>query len=134
MPAIYIELASHCSPYGLHENMYPAGLTCRVGGRPDGGKDPICPLWRGLATHDSMILGPQKEVIKFYNRLKDQFSSIGLEMRDDKCQVFSPVGIQNWNLNIPIKQDVLIILGSLVGSLSFIKNTFAKQVNFAKSF
>ena len=31
--------------------MYPAGLTCLVSGRPDGGKDPTCPLWRGIATH-----------------------------------------------------------------------------------
>ncbi len=28
--------------------MYPAGLTCRVGGRPDGGKDPTWPLWRNI--------------------------------------------------------------------------------------
>ena len=31
--------------------MHPAGLTCRVGGRPDGCKDPTCPLWRGIKTH-----------------------------------------------------------------------------------
>ena len=81
-----------------------------------------------------MILGPQEEVIKCCNRLKDQFSSIGLEMREDKCEVFSSVGIQNWDLNIPIKQDGLIILASPVRSLSFTKNTCAKQVNSAKSF
>ena len=33
--------------------MYPAGLTCRVGGRPDGGTDPTCPLWRDIATHNN---------------------------------------------------------------------------------
>ena len=36
---------------------------------------------------NSMILGRQEEVIKCCNRLKDQFSSIGLEMREDKCEV-----------------------------------------------
>ena len=36
--------------------MYPAGLTCRVGGRPDGGKDPTCPLWRGITTHNNIII------------------------------------------------------------------------------
>ena len=33
--------------------MYPAGLTCRVGGHPGGGKDPTCPLWRGITTHNN---------------------------------------------------------------------------------
>ena len=32
--------------------MYPAELTCRVGGRPDGGKDPTCSLWKGITTHN----------------------------------------------------------------------------------
>ena len=38
--------------------MYPAGLTCRVGGRPDGGKDLTCPLWRGITTHNSNVALP----------------------------------------------------------------------------
>ena len=38
--------------------MYPAGLTCRAGGRPDGGKDPTCPLWRGIATHTTVLMSP----------------------------------------------------------------------------
>ena len=33
--------------------MYPAGFTCQVSGRPDGGKDPTCPLWRGITTHNN---------------------------------------------------------------------------------
>ena len=41
MPAIYMELASHGSPCGLHINMYLAGLTFRVGGHPDGVKTPL---------------------------------------------------------------------------------------------
>ena len=32
--------------------MYPAGLPCRVGGRPDGVNNPTCPLWRGITTHN----------------------------------------------------------------------------------
>ena len=32
--------------------MYPTGLTCRVGGHPDGSKDPTSPLWRGITTHN----------------------------------------------------------------------------------
>ena len=32
--------------------MYPAGLTYRVGGCPDGGKDLTCSSWRGIATHN----------------------------------------------------------------------------------
>ena len=35
--------------------MYSAGLTCPVGGRPGGGKDPTCPSWRGIATHNSLV-------------------------------------------------------------------------------
>ena len=33
--------------------MYPAGLTCLVDGRPDRGKDPTCPSWRGITTHNT---------------------------------------------------------------------------------
>ena len=36
--------------------MYSTGLTHRVGGCPDGGKDPTCPLWRGITTHIIILL------------------------------------------------------------------------------
>ena len=45
--------------------MYPAGLTCRVGGRPDGGKDPTCPLWRGITTY--IIKNDGSEGSVYYN-------------------------------------------------------------------
>ena len=32
--------------------MYPVGLTCRVGGRPNGGKDPFA---KGETTHIIII-------------------------------------------------------------------------------
>ena len=34
--------------------MYPAKFTCLVSGRPEGGKDPTCPSWRGIAAHNIM--------------------------------------------------------------------------------
>ena len=42
--------------------MDPAGLTCRVCGRTDGGKDPTCPLWRGIATHKILSAKPLRAI------------------------------------------------------------------------
>ena len=43
--------------------MYSTGLTCRVGGRPDGGKDPTCPLWKGITTHRLIWLSTTIETV-----------------------------------------------------------------------
>ena len=50
-------------------------------------------------------------------------------MGEDKCKVFSPVGIQNWDLNIPIKQDGLIILGSPCSRIHNICNRIRVQTS-----
>ena len=55
MPVIYIDLASHRSPCELHRNMYLAGPSCWVGGRPAGGKDPVAHSCRGATTHNNLF-------------------------------------------------------------------------------
>ena len=55
-------------------------------------------------------------------------------MREDKCEAFSPIGIHDWPLNIPVQKNGLVVLGTPIGSLSFVKDRCMKQVNTAKTF
>ena len=82
--------------------MYPAGLTCRVGGRPDEGKDPTCPLWRGITTHK--IIGLDKcAVAHFVNgRLSGHNFGVTIGKTDtinclEPGQVYKYLGVDESN-------------------------------------
>ena len=70
---------------------------------------------------DTMVLGPREESVQCYHMLKNQYSKIGLRSRADKCEAFSPSGINdsNWQLSVPVKKNGIVVLGSTIGHKSF---------------
>ena len=51
---------------------------------------------------------------------KQQFTKIGLELREGKCEAYSLLPIEGWSLPIDVQYDGLVILGVLVRSDSFV--------------
>ena len=66
--------------------------------------------------------------------LKNQCCKIGLHLRADKCEAFSPSGINdsNWPLSFPVKRNGIVVLGTPIGHKSFVQDVCLKQVDSAK--
>ena len=66
--------------------------------------------------------------------LKNQCCKIGLHLRADKCEAFSPSGINdsNWPLSVPVKKNGIVVLGSPIGHKSVVQDVCLKQVDSAK--
>ena len=83
---------------------------------------------------DAVVLGPKDNAVECYNLLKSRMFDIGLELREEKCEAYSPLGISHWDLPVPVKSDGVIILGTPIGHPSFIESCCKDQVNRAKLF
>ena len=46
---------------------------------------------------------------------------IGLKLKDEKCVAFSPNGMQDWDLSIPVRSDGSVLLGTPLGNKPFVK-------------
>ena len=55
--------------------------------------------------------------------MKDKLASIGLDLREDKCEAYCSSGIVDWDVPIPLRDERLEILGTPVGSDSFDKES-----------
>ena len=68
--------------------------------------------------------------------LKIKYCKIGLHLRVDKCEAFSPSGIndRNWQLSVHVKKNVIVVLESPIGHKSFVQDVCLKQADSAKVF
>ena len=105
-------------------------------------EDPLGPFLFSLAIHpmlvqvrrefqsvltpsyldDITILGPISDVTDTYWKLKGHMSNIGLELREEKCEIYSPLGISRCQLPIREMKDGFELLGTPVGSDTFVKD------------
>ena len=87
---------------------------------------------------DITVIGPKDEVISLYKELKDDLLSIGLELTEKKCEAFALHGISDWNLEIPVKPEGFEVLGTPVGSDSYVERCclakFEKKSNYYLDF
>ena len=81
---------------------------------------------------DIIVLGPKCEVLSTYSRIKTDLLGIGLELREEKCEAFSPKGIQNWGLPIPVRSEGFELLGTPLGTASFVEEHCVQSVNHVK--
>ena len=70
---------------------------------------------------DSTIIGSKQEVVSAYLDMKDGLATIGLDLREDKCEAYCPSGISGWDLPIPVRDEGMDILGTPVGTDSFVR-------------
>ena len=82
---------------------------------------------------DATIIGSKQEVVSAFVEMKDELASIGLDLREDKCEAYCPSGIVDWDLPIPVRDEGLEILGTPVGSDSFFKEKCIEIVKCEKS-
>ena len=118
--------------------------------------DPLGPLGLALALHpiikqiseevpsselnvwyldDGTLCGSRSELLKALNILELEGPRRGLHLNQDKCLLFVPPGDYNSNDgfgNIPIVQDGFVLLGSPVGSPSFIASHASAKVEEVK--
>ena len=71
---------------------------------------------------DITILGPISDVTDTYWKLKGHMSNIGLELREEKCEIHSPLGISRCQLPIREMKNEFELLGTLVRSDAFVKD------------
>ena len=83
---------------------------------------------------DATIIGPKQDVISAYLEMKDRLVNIGLDLREDKCEAYSPSGIADWVLSIPIRDEGLEILGTPIGSDSFVREKCIETVKCERDF
>ena len=60
-------------------------------------------------------------------------SSIGLVLRDEKCEAFSQVPVEDWSLPISLVTGGTLILGTPIGSDEFVSRSCAEIVSKEKS-
>ena len=67
-------------------------------------------------------------MLSTYSRIKTDLLGIGLELREEKCEAFSPKGIQNWGLPIPVRSEGFELLGTPLGTASFVEEHCVESV------